>query len=179
MSSNEAIVLQANFTQWRARANGRIGMDPWVYFCIEQFVKPHDLNDEEIQGRYTEGGHDGGADAIFFIINYRIAVCEETTIDPRAVTSARVIFFQVKESDGFKPTEIDKHIELARDFFNFATTPESLSFRYKNNVVRKMQLFRDVYLRSSGNNVKVDVDFFYATGADSFQMNTLKILPIA
>lgn len=125
MPSNDAIVLQANFAQWKARATDLTGMDPWVYFCIEQFVKPYELNDEEIQDGYTEGGHDGGADAIFFIINHRIAVREETTIDPRVVTSARVIFLQVKETGGFKPTEIDKHIELQR-FFQFFYPPRSV-----------------------------------------------------
>src|SRR4051794_11210359 len=143
---NDAIVLKANFSQWKARATGFTQFDPWVYYCLEQFVKPFELSDEEIQDGYTEGGHDGGADAIFFIINHRIAVREETTIDPKMVTSARVLFFQVKESDGFKPTEIDKHIELAKDFFDFATPPESLSFRYNEAVIKKMRRFQDTYL---------------------------------
>jgi hypothetical protein len=63
MSQNDVIVLNANFATWQQRATG-VKVDPWLYYCIEQFVKQYGLSDEEIQYGITDGGSDGGADAI-------------------------------------------------------------------------------------------------------------------
>jgi hypothetical protein len=143
MSSNDAIVLKANFIEWKQqRAAGLNGIDPWVYYAISQFVKPYELNDEEIQYGLTEGGNDGGADGLYFIVNHRILVKDDNVIDPKSVTSVRVIVIQVKESDGFKPTEIDKHIEFANDFFDLGKPAASLSFRYNESVIKQMAIFK-------------------------------------
>jgi hypothetical protein len=172
MSSNDAIVLQANFQEWKQeRAAGLTDVNPWDYYTVSQFVKPYELNDEEIQYGLTEGGHDGGADGLYFVVNHRLLVTDDTTIEPKSITSVRVIVIQVKESDGFKPTEIDKHIEFANDFFDLSKPADALSFRYNEKVIKQMRIFKDLYLKSSGNFPSVAVDFYYITGADAFPDN--------
>jgi hypothetical protein len=167
VATNDAIVLQANFSGWKKdRADGLTEANPWVYYCISQFVKSYELNDDEILYGLTEGGHDGGADGIYFIVNHRILVRDDTSVDPKSITSARVIIIQVKEADGFKPTEIDKHIELANDFFDLAKPARSLNFRYNENVIKQMAAFKDLFLKISGNFPGVAIDFYYVTGAD-------------
>ena len=52
---NDVIVLNANFETWQKRTSG-LKVDPWLYYCIEQFVKPYNLSDEEVQ--YGDNGID-------------------------------------------------------------------------------------------------------------------------
>jgi hypothetical protein len=167
MAANDAIVLQANFSQWKAeRAEGLTGIDLWLYYAVSQFVKAYELNDEEIQYGLTEGGNDGGADGLYFLVNHRILVRDDAAIATKSVTSVRVIIIQVKQSNGFKPTEIDKHIEFANDFFDLSRNAKSLAFRYNESVIKQMVIFKELYLKSSGNFPTVNIDFYYITGAD-------------
>jgi hypothetical protein len=69
MAKNDAVVLKANFDNWKAERGDGLDCDPWLYYCIEQFVKGFTLDDEEIGSGITDGGNDGGADAIFFLVN--------------------------------------------------------------------------------------------------------------
>jgi hypothetical protein len=114
MTTNDAIVLQANFAEWKRRADDLGTIDPWLYFCLEQFLKPYALDDEEIQFGITEGGNDGGADGIYFLTNQRQLVTDDINLDPKGVSKARLIFFQIKHGGGIKPTEIDKWATVNR-----------------------------------------------------------------
>ena len=49
MSKNDELHLQANFDNWlRERGEGLSAADPFSYYCVENFLKPFDLSDEEI-----------------------------------------------------------------------------------------------------------------------------------
>lgn len=147
MSSNDAIVLQANFADWKKRADDLGKIDPWLYYCLEQFLKPYALDDEETQFGITEGGNDGGADAFYFLVNQRQAVNDETELDPKSVSRVRLIFFQIKTSGGIKPTEIEKWMPLTDDFFDLSRAPESFGTRYNDKVKMMMRIWRDQYLQ--------------------------------
>jgi hypothetical protein len=167
MATNDAIVLQANFADWKLRAEGLGATDPWLYYCLEQFLKPYALDDEETQFGITEGGNDGGADGIYFIVNQRQLVTDETVIDAKSVSKARLIFFQVKTSGGIKPTEIEKWLTLADDFFDLSKDPESFGKRYNDKVKMMMRIWRDQYLRMSVHFPELNIDYYYITGDDA------------
>ena len=91
MSANDAIVLKANFEDWKQRIADIKGVDPCLYYCAEQFVKQFTLDDEEIQYAITDGGNDGGADAIYFMVNQRQLVTEDTALDAKNVSKIRLV----------------------------------------------------------------------------------------
>ncbi len=167
MAKNDAIVLQANFADWKLRAEDLGSTDPWLYYCLEQFLKPYALDDEETQFGITEGGNDGGADGIYFIVNQRQLVTDETVIDAKSVSKARLIFFQVKTSGGIKPTEIEKWLTLADDFFDFSKDPESFGKRYNEKIKMMMRIWREQYLRMSIHFPELSIDYYYITGDDA------------
>ena len=39
MSANDEIVLKTNFEDWKRRIADIKGIDPWLYYCVEQFRK--------------------------------------------------------------------------------------------------------------------------------------------
>ena len=169
MSKNDVIVLQANFENWTSqRADGlkEKKIDPWLYYCLEQFLKPYGLSDDEIQYGITDGGHDGGADAIYFLVNHGVLVTDEIDLSPKSVSRVRVIFIQVKKSGGFKATEIDKLVFLTDDFFDLSKDASALAQRYNPGVLKVMKSFKEKYLKISGGFPDVVVDYYYITGDD-------------
>lgn len=167
MSANDEIVLRANFEDWKQRAVDLKGIQPWLYYCIEQFLKPLALDDDEIQYGITDGGNDGGADGIYFLVNQRQLVEEDTELEARSVSKVRVIFIQVKNSGGFKPTEIEKWLELTDDFFDLSKPANSFGERYNTSVVKIMKIWKEKYLRITGSFPAISVDYYYITGDDA------------
>jgi hypothetical protein len=114
----------------------------------------------------TDGGNDGGADAIYFLVNQRQLVTEDTVVESKNVAKIRLIFIQCKTSGGFKPTEIEKWLELSSDFLDLSKAYNSFGLRYNQNVVKMMRLWKDRYLKTSGSFPDIEIDFYYITGDD-------------
>src|SRR5438105_3087911 len=103
MAANDVIALNANFATWQSeRMPGLTGVDPFEYYCVEQFLKPFVVSDDEILSGLVSGGGDGGADAVYFFVNRRL-VQEDTDLDSRGVHKIHILVIQVKESEGFSP----------------------------------------------------------------------------
>ena len=102
MPSNDIIVLNAHYENWlNSRASGVDA--PFVYYCAEQFLKPHDPNDEDIQYGITDGPNDGGVDAIYFIADRHEFIRDDTELGNRQPTKARLLIVQTKDSEtGFQ-----------------------------------------------------------------------------
>jgi AIPR protein len=166
MSANDAILLKVNFESWKQRVDNLKAIDPWFYYCVEQFVKPYAFDDEEIRFGITDGGNDGGADAIYFIINQRQLVTEETEFEAKSVSKIRLIIIQCKTSGGSKPTEIEKWLEFTDDFLDLSRPAKSFGVRYNPRIVTHMQLWKGQYIKASGAFPSIDVDYFYITGDD-------------
>ena len=167
MSRNDAIVLQANFSEWKRLADDLGTTDPWLYYCLEQFLKPYGLDCEETLFGVTEGGNDGGADGIYFLVNQRQLVTDAIEIDPKAVSKAHLIFIQVKTSGGIKPTEIEKWLTLTEDFFDLSKEPDSFGERYNSKVKSIMQIWREQYIKIVQNFPELHIDYYYITGDDA------------
>lgn len=164
MSANDAIVLKANFDDWKKRVVDFNGVEPWLYYCVDQFIKPYDLDDEEINYGITDGGADGGADAIYIFVNQGHLVTEDSEFEPKTVSKIRLVIIQSKSSGGFKPTEIQKWIELIGDFFDLSKPANSFGNRYNDRVVRMMGIWKDKYLKIvSVNPPEISIDFYYIT----------------
>ncbi len=168
MTANDAIVLKTNFESWKQQAGDLGGLDPWLYYCLEQFLKPYALDDEEVQYGVTEGGGDGGSDGIYFLVNQRQLVTEDTDLEPKGVSKVRLIFLQIKSSGGFKPTQIERWIQLTDDFLDLSKSPDSFGTRYNDKVKTLMRVWKEQFLRISGAFAELSIDYFYITPDDVF-----------
>ena len=168
MSQNDLIHLDSHYKQWKSTRGQALPpkLEPFNYYCIEQFMKPFDLSDEEIVNGITDGGNDGGADAIYFLVN-RDVVWEDTQLVSKSAVTVDLIFFQVKGNQGFSHTEIDKLMLLTDDFLNLsAPIDKEMIAKYNPKVLEIMRIFKDKYPPISGNFPAVRVDYYYITKAD-------------
>lgn len=167
MGKNDEIVLRTNYAEWKKRADDIGDIDPWLYYCLEQFLKSYALDDEDTQFGITEGGNDGGADAIYFIVNQRQLVTDEIELDSKSVSKVRLTIFQVKTSGGIRPTEIEKWLPLVDDFFDLSKAPASFGARYNDRVKLMMTIWREQFLRVVSAFPEVTIEFYYITGDDA------------
>ena len=168
MPSNDIIVLNAHYKNWQtARANGIDA--PFVYYCAEQFLKPHDPTDEDIQYGITDGPDDGGVDAIYFIADRNEFIRDDTELGPRRPTSARLVIMQTKEAEsGFKMIEIDKLCLFSEDLLDLSKSADDppIASKYHMRLREIMQTFKDKYLLFTTSQFHLSIDYFYITKGD-------------
>jgi len=167
MSQNDLIHLESNFRNWQeSRGVDLADVDPLVYYCVEQFLKPFDLNDEEISYGIVDGGMDGGVDAIYFIVNRDILVRDDVEIEPKSVTRVRLVVMQVKSSGGFSPIEIDKLYFFTDDLLDLSQPASAFATKYNKRLLEIMHTFKTAYLKIAGRFPAVAVDYYYITRGD-------------
>ena len=167
MSANDAIVLRANFEDWKTQRQVPEKVDAWLYYAVEQFIKEYALDDDEIMYGITDSGNDGGADAIYFLVNHRQLVKAETTLEAKNVSKVKLIIIQSKASGGFKPTEIEKWLELSDDFLDLSKPADGFGARYNSKVVTIMRTWKEKYIKIAGAFPEVSIEYFYVTGDDA------------
>jgi hypothetical protein len=167
MSQNDLIHLDSNFKNWQESRGAELkDVDPYVYYCAEQFLKPFDLNDEEIAYGIVDGGNDGGIDAIYFIVNRDMLVRDDTDVDPKTVTRVRLVAMQMKNSGGFSPVEIDKLFFFTDDLLDLSKPASAFTAKYNKRLLEIMHTFKQQYLRVAGRFPSVSVDYYYITRGD-------------
>ena len=168
MPSNDIIVLDAHYSNWLATRAAGIDA-PFVYYCAEQFLKPHDPTDEDIQYGITDGPNDGGVDAIYFIADRNEFIRDDTDLGERRPTKARLVIMQTKESEsGFKITEIEKLNRFSDDLLDLSISADDtqLSSQYHMHLREIMQTFKDKYLLLTTSQFDLSIDYLYVTKGD-------------
>jgi hypothetical protein len=173
MSQNDLIVLAKHHQQWLDSRGAGFSqeVDPFVYYCFEQFLKQFDLSDEELELGVTDGSLDGGVDGLYFLVDGEL-VRDDTELDPKTANTVDVILFQVKNKEsGFQPLEVDKLLLAVDDLFDLSRHPQTMKSKYNPQILGLMQLFRDKYQLIATGFPKVNVTVDYITRADGEQPN--------
>jgi hypothetical protein len=72
MSHNDVLHLEAHFSNWKnSRGVGLVETDPFLYYALDQLLKPYNLEDEEIRYGIVDKGNDGGVDALYLFANHK------------------------------------------------------------------------------------------------------------
>ncbi len=167
MSYNDQVTLEASFENWKQERAAGLTVDPFLYYCVEQFMKPFDLSDEEINYGITDGSDDGGVDAIYFLINRAMLVRDDSDVDHKNTSTAHLIIIQVKGGkDGFKVNETQKMVFFADDLLDLSCGVESLTSKYHPRLLEIMRIFKEKYRLIAGGFPSVNVDFYYINKAD-------------
>ena len=167
MGSNDVLALKANFSTWQSnRMPGLIGVDPFEYYCVDQFLKSFAVSDDELRAGLVGGGNDGGADAIHFFVNRRL-VQEDTDLDPKTACKVNLVVMQVKQNQGFSPTEINKLVFFSDDLLDLSRQPSDYKTTYNAKVLEVMRVFKKKYQEIAGAFPEVFIDYYYITQADA------------
>jgi hypothetical protein len=166
MGKNDVLALEANFDTWqKSRMPGLGGVDPFEYYCVDQFIKQYAISDDELLPGLTGGANDGGIDAGYFFANRRL-VQEDTIFDSRSSYKVNLLFFQVKQNEGFSPVEINKFVLFSDDLLDLSRLPTEYKTTYNSKVLELMEVFKEKYQEIAGGFPEVFIDYYYITKAD-------------
>lgn len=169
MGANDVLALNANFATWEtSRMPGLIGVDPFEYYCVDQFLKQFAVSDAELMAGLVGGGNDGGADALYFFVNRKL-VQEDTDLDPKTAFRVNLLVIQVKQNQGFSPNEINKLVFLSDDLLDLGRQPSQYKTTYNAKVLDVMRVFKAKYQEIAGAFPEVFIDYHYITKCDEIQ----------
>lgn len=166
MGANDVIALNANFADWQARRMpGLTGVDPFEYYCVDQFLKQFAVSDDEVLAGLVGGGNDGGADAAYFFVNRKL-VQEDTDLDSKTAVKVNILVMQVKQNQGFSPNEINKLVFFSDDLLDLGRQPSQYTTTYNAKVLEVMRVFKAKYQEIAGAFPEVLIDYYYITKCD-------------
>ena len=169
MGANDILALNANFATWKAaRAPDLMtlgNVNAWEYYCIDQFLKQFPVSDEDVLAGLVGGGNDGGADGVYFLVNRR-PVEEDTELDPKASCRVNLLILQVKQNQGFSPTEINKLIFFSDDIMDLSRQPSAYTNTYNPKVLEAMRIFKKKFHEIAGAFPDIFIDYYYVTKSD-------------
>lgn len=168
MNSSKLAILNEVLKQKKSEIAPQLSDDDFFnLFSCEQILKDFDLSYDELNDGIMEGGNDGGNDAIYTFINGELL--EEDT-DYNGLKKDIVIdlvVIQSKNTSGFSEEAINKFTASAKDLLNLSTELDSLKATYKKEVRKKIQLFKNAYLRLASKFPKLNINYYYSTlGSD-------------
>jgi len=170
MSQNDVIAFEAAFENWRNERAQGLNVDPYLYFCLEQFLKPFDLSDSELERGITDGPGDGGVDAIYFLVNGDL-IQEDSEPDVKSSKTANLLLYQSKPEEGFKPTEMQKLVFFTENLLDLSKPASNFSSEYNSEVLDFMHTFKEQYKRIAGAFPKTSIDYYYITRSDEVEPN--------
>src|ERR1700738_1290173 len=96
MSANDLLHLEASFKDWlETRGKGlseRLKeIEPFLYYSLDQILKPFNLPDEDTQYGITDHGLDGGIDAIYFLANRNTLVRDDLDLRTSGTSRIRLV----------------------------------------------------------------------------------------
>jgi AIPR protein len=178
MAEHQVVALNANFNDWtRDRAVGLQGIQPFLYYSVEQITKQYNLLDDDVQYGITDDPNDGGIDAFYCLAGKKNTLIRDD-IDRKivGVDSIRIMVFQVKSSlseTGFKPGDIDLFTHFADALLTL--TDIDLTGQYTPRILTRIQTFKDKLLEAAGDFPSLRLEFYYVTRGDEEELNLATI----
>ena len=169
MAESDLQALGANYERWLGkRGNGLTGVNPFNYYCVQNFLKPYPIDDNEMRGGIVDKSLDGGIDAFYFFAN-RKYVLEHPVLDPDSEYRINLVIFQIKEGTGFSPNEVQKHYFFLDDLLDITRPESKYQDEYHSGLKKLMKVFKDQYNIIAGTMPQIAIDFFYVSKLDCGQ----------
>jgi hypothetical protein len=167
MSDNEVLALKIRYGKWREkRMKGLQKVDPFEFFCADQFLKPYRMTDAEIIWGLVDDHRDGGVDAFHFILN-GVSVDDNAIVDSRTRGEINLVIMQVKEEKGFSPIDVGKLFFFTDDLLNIGRPPNEYHTAYHERLLNLMRIFKDKYIQMSEETPQLIIDYYFVTGNDA------------
>src|SRR5688572_1120332 len=144
MASNDEILFESNFENWKQeRAGGLEDVDLFSFYTLDQFLKPFDVTDEELLNGIVDGGNDGGLDAAYLFLNGAL-ITSDTEVDAKSKRKeVHFVFHQGKDSKkGFSYLEINKFRDFCDDLFDLSLEASELEYKYNERLLDFVGVFK-------------------------------------
>lgn len=178
MTSSKLTILKEVLTQKKSEiASGMTEDEFFNLFASEQILKDFELSYDELKDGIVEGGSDGGIDAIYSFINGELLEEDTDYTGLKKEIVIDLIIIQSKNTNGFSEEPMNKFISSAQDLLNLSNDLNSLKATYKKELRKKIELFRNAYLRLASKFPKLNISYYYAALASDLHPNVERKVP--
>jgi len=147
MSTNQQVVLETLLNQKKKELESSLPENEFfTLFVVEQVLKDFELSYEEIIDGITDGGGDGGIDAIYTFLNGELIIKNSEPLEAKKNALLEVFIFQTKNENGFKETPIEKCNSSAIDLFDLNKDINDLRTVYNISLLENINVFRKQFL---------------------------------
>lgn len=172
MSSSKLTIIKEVLTQKKAEIAADMTEDEFFnLFSSEQILKDFELSYDELKDGIVEGGNDGGIDAIYTFINGELLEEDTDYTGLKKEIVIDLVIIQSKNTGGFSEEPLNKFIASAQDLLNLSNDLNSLKATYKKELRKKVELFRNAYLRLASKFPKLNISYYYSALATELHPN--------
>lgn len=141
------------------------------YFVLEQILKDHDLQEEELLYGRISGGGDGGIDGFFTFID-RALLFEDTDLEAiKGKPDIRVFIVQAKGSESFSGAAIDRANTAVEDIFDFSKDIDDYAECYREDLRARVKLFQNAYRKLISKHPELIVRYVYVSKGETSQIH--------
>ncbi|BEN13345.1 hypothetical protein SMETP3_38330 [Serratia marcescens] len=148
--------------------------DYFEIYSASQILKDYDVSYADIEYSIVGDGGDGGVDSIYTFLNGEL-IKEDTDYNVSGRNNKiDVVIIQSKTSKGFSETPILKLNEVARDLFDLSVdidNIEDFKSRYNEDLLSKVNIFRNVYANLIKGFPDVTFYYYYASMGEEVHRN--------
>jgi hypothetical protein len=178
MTSSKLTILKEVLTQKKSEIASSMSEDEFFnLFASEQILKDFELSYDELNDGIVEGGSDGGIDAIYSFINGELLEEDTDYTGLKKEIVIDLVIIQSKNTNGFAEEPMNKFISSAQDLLNLSNDLNSLKATYKKELRKKIELFRNAYLRLASKFPKLNISYYYAALASDLHPNVERKVP--
>jgi hypothetical protein len=172
MSGSKLTILKEVLAQKKTEIASEMSEDEFFnLFSSEQILKDFELSYDELNDGIVEGGSDGGIDAIYTFINGELLEEDTDYTGLKKDIVIDLVIIQSKNTGGFTEEAMNKFIASAQDLLNLSNDLNSLRATYKKELRKKIEIFRNAYLRLASKFPKLNISYFYASLAVDLHPN--------
>lgn len=175
MSLSKLTILKEVLKQKKADIAPNMSDDEFFnLFSSEQVLKDYELSYDEIKNGIVEGGNDGGIDSIYTFINGELLEEDTDYTGLKKNIIIDLIILQSKNTNGFSEEAINKFIASASDLLNLSNDLDALKATYKKDLRKKIELFKNAYLRLASKFPRLNITYYYSSLATDIHPNVTR-----
>jgi hypothetical protein len=172
MSESKLTILTEVLKQKKVEIAPTLSDDEFFnLFSSEQVLKDFELSYDELKNGIVEGGSDGGIDSIYTFINGELLEEDSDYTGLKKDIVVDLIILQSKNTSGFSEEAMNKFIASAQDLLNLSNDLNALKATYKKELRKKVELFKNAYLRLASKFPRLNITYYYSALAGELHPN--------
>jgi hypothetical protein len=141
--------------------------EAFEYFSIEQILKDHNLNKDDILSGIIDGKDDGGIDGIYILINGHLLVDPDNFFWPKTNAELEIHIINCKHHDTFKQAPLDNVTATTSEIFDFSIDKKDLKGSYNKALLSKRDLLKIAYRKVASRLTAFKIHITYASRGDA------------
>lgn len=173
MARNDTILLDGIIEDRSDKISSSIDRgEIFEKFSFEQILKEFDLDNDELNSGWVDGGHDGGIDGFYLFLNGHLMQEFDDVLWPKKNAELIIYIITCKHHDTYKQAVLESLISTINEIFDFRVSEENLIGSYNKDVLKKRRMLISCYKKISTILTSLEIKFYYASRGETTEIGS-------